>query len=62
MPAIVQISRQHLEELTHEVRETLATELMVKTIQPQPRSFCAVDLWKIHNQKRSANLQFKSNF
>ncbi|MDP1842685.1 MAG: hypothetical protein Q8K64_04630 [Sediminibacterium sp.] len=63
MPAIVQIDRQHLKELTHEVRETLATEFMIeKEEAPQAKAFTAVNLWKIQREMRSANLNFKSNF
>ncbi|MBH2004293.1 MAG: hypothetical protein I8H66_06330 [Sphingobacteriia bacterium] len=62
MPSIVQIDRQHLNELTHEVKETLATELTGDNAQEATKSFCAVDLWKIQNMKKSANLRFKSNF
>ncbi|HJV18497.1 MAG TPA: hypothetical protein VJ552_01350 [Sediminibacterium sp.] len=62
MPSIVQIDRQHLNELTHEVKETLATELAVNNATAATKSFCAVDLWKIQNMKKSAHLRFKSNF
>ncbi len=63
MPAIVQISRQHLKELTHEVRETLATDFMVESEGlSQKKAFTAVNLWKIHREMRSANFQFKANF
>lgn len=62
MPSIVQIDRQHLNELTQEVKETLATNLVADNNQANTKSFGAVDLWRIQNMKKSAHLRFKSSF
>jgi hypothetical protein len=62
MPSIVQIDRQHLNELTQEVKETLATNLVEDNNQANTKSFGAVDLWRIQNMKKSAHLRFKSSF
>jgi hypothetical protein len=62
MPAIVKIDRAHLDELMYEVKETLATDLMNEQVQANKKTFCAIDLWKIHRNSKSAHLNFKSNF
>jgi len=62
MPSIVQIDRQHLNELTQEVKETLATDLAVNNNQASTKTFSTVDLWRIQNMKKSAHLRFKSSF
>ncbi|TAG32235.1 MAG: hypothetical protein EAZ13_00325 [Sphingobacteriia bacterium] len=62
MPSIVQIDAAQLSELVQEVRETLATEMFVQNREEKKKAFNAIDLWKIHREKRSANLNFKSQF
>ncbi len=62
MPSIVKIDRAHLEELMYEVKETLATGLLNTNEQADEKMFCAIDLWKIHRNYKSAHLKFKSNF
>lgn len=62
MPSIVKIDAAHLRELVSEVNETLATDMFVQNREEKKKAFSAVDLWKIHREKRSANLNFKSQF
>ncbi len=62
MPSIVQIDAAQLSELVQEVKETLATEMFVQNRTEKKKAFNAIDLWKIHREKRSANLNFKSQF
>jgi|688.fasta_scaffold20223_4 hypothetical protein len=62
MPAIVQIDGALLKELTNEVRETLAKDVLQQSKTILTKSFAAVDLWRIQKNKKSANIQFKSNF
>jgi hypothetical protein len=62
MPSIVKIDRAHLEELMYEVKETLATDLMNDNDQSDKKTFCAIDLWKIQRNYKSAHLRFKSVF
>jgi len=62
MPAIVQIDGALLKELTNEVRETLAKDVLQQSTTIQSKSFAAVDLWRIQKNMKSANIQFKSNF
>jgi hypothetical protein len=45
MPSIVQMDTETLKKLTNEVKETLATELVMTT---QKKRFAVVNLWKIH--------------
>jgi hypothetical protein len=60
MPAIVKIDRAHLEELMYEVKETLATDLLNTNRHVEEKVFCAIDLWKIQRNYKSAHLRFKS--
>ena len=60
MPAIVKIDRAHLEELMYEVKETLATDLLNTNRPVEEKVFCAIDLWKIQRNYKSAHLRFKS--
>lgn len=62
MPSIVQIDRQHLNELTQEVKETLAINLAADNNQNSAKTFSNVDLWRIQNMKKSAHLRFKTSF
>ena len=45
MPSIVQMDTETLKKLTTEVKETLATGLVMPA---QKKSFAVVNLWKIH--------------
>lgn len=62
MPAIVQIDATLLKELTNEVRETLAKDVLKRTQTIQTKSFAAVDLWRIQRNKKSVHIQFKTSF
>jgi hypothetical protein len=46
-----EINAKHLEELTKEVKETIAHDVDVKIVKPV---FTAANLWSIHNRKRSS--------
>ena len=45
MPSIVQMDTETFKKLTTEVKETLATGLVMPA---QKKRFAVVDLWKIH--------------
>ncbi len=62
MPSIVKIDKAHLKELMFEVKETLATQFSNLNDQKKVKSFSAIDLWKIQQNYKSANLKFKHNF
>jgi hypothetical protein len=49
MPSIVQMDNETLKKLTTEVKETLATGLIVPS---KKRRFAVVDLWRIHQAKK----------
>ena len=51
MPSIVQMDTETLKRLTTEVKETLATGI---DMPAQKKRFTVVDLWKIHQAKRTA--------
>ncbi len=62
MPSIVQIDPAHLEDLMKEVKETVATNVVIPQAKKINRSFGLIDLWKIHRNGKSAHIQFKENF
>ncbi len=45
---IVNMPKEHLQELCKEVKETIANQADIKTAQP----FGVADLWKIHRSTR----------
>jgi hypothetical protein len=49
MPSVVQMDTETLRKLTTEVRETLATGMIIPA---QKKRFAVVDLWKIHQAKK----------
>ncbi len=49
MPSIVQMDADPLKRLTTEVREVLATDV---ELTEQKKRFTAVNLWKIHQDKK----------
>jgi hypothetical protein len=49
MPSIVKMDNETLKRLTTEVKETLATGIIVPS---KKRRFAAVDLWRIHQAKK----------
>ena len=57
MPSIVQMGAEELQQLTAEVKETLATD--IKTTEKAKPSFSIVDLWKIRRNAKSARSMFK---
>ena len=50
MPSIVQMDSEMLKNLTTEVKETLATGI---DMPARKRRFTLVNLWKIHQAKRT---------
>jgi hypothetical protein len=45
-----EINATELENLTREIKETVATEVHVQNTKP---AFTAADLWNIHNMRRT---------
>ena len=52
MPSIVQMDTETLKKLTTEVKETLATGLVMPA---QKKRFAVVDLWKIHQGRKQTS-------
>ena len=50
MPKTVQLSEEIKKELLHEVKETLATDILVKN----RKRFTVADLWNLQRNSRSA--------
>jgi hypothetical protein len=57
MPSIVQIEKRNLEKLVAEVRETLATDINLKSSVKKQSTFGIVDLWNCRNKMRTATSQ-----
>jgi hypothetical protein len=49
MPSIIQMDTETLKKLTTEVKETLATDVVIPA---RKKRFAVVDLWKIHQAKK----------
>jgi len=49
MPSVIQMDTETLKRLTTEVKETLATGVIMPA---KKKRFAAVDLWKIHQAKK----------
>jgi translation elongation factor EF-1beta len=62
MPAIVKIDKAHLNELVKEVKETIATDVVMQNAITHKAKFGLIDLWKIQRGMRSAHINFKENF
>ena len=54
-----EINATELENLTREIKETVATEIHVENAKPV---FTAADLWNIHNMKRTRVSRRNYNF
>ena len=52
MPSIVQMDTETLKKLTSEVKETLATGIVMPA---QKKRFAVADLWKIHQAKKQTS-------
>lgn len=52
MPKNVQLNEETKKQLSHEVKETLATEANVDNSK---KNFTAVDMWNRHRNRRSAS-------
>lgn len=62
MPGIVQIDRAHLNDLVKEVKETIATDVVMSKAVSRKTKFGLIDLWKIQRCMKSAHINFKENF
>ena len=49
MPSLIQMDTESLKKLTTEVKETIATGIVMPSAK---KRFAVVDLWKIHQAKR----------
>ena len=56
MPSIVQIEANQLKQLVSEVRETVATGIVVNNAKKTTLSFGIVDLWNIRRGMKTARL------
>lgn len=59
MPSIVQIEDGHLKQLVKEVKETIATDVVLPNKAGKNNSFGIVDLWNIQRQAKSATLAYR---
>ena len=55
MPSFVQMGTEELQQLTAEVKETIATNVELGKTKTVSRSFGIVDLWNIRRNARSAS-------
>lgn len=56
MPSIVQMEANELKQLVSEVRETVATGIVVTNVKKAAPSFGVVDLWNIRRGMKTARL------
>lgn len=56
MPSIVQMEANELKQLVSEVRETVATGIVVTNVKKIAPSFGIVDLWNIRRGMKTARL------
>jgi hypothetical protein len=54
-PSIVQMEEDHLRQLTKEVKETVAVDLL-QSSKAKRKKFGAVDLWRCRKMCRTANI------
>lgn len=54
MPSIIQIEEEKLKQLVTQVKETIATDLNMKSIAPKSKKFGIVDMWKCQRNVRTA--------
>jgi hypothetical protein len=54
MPSIIQIEEESLKQLVTEVKETIATNIDLKTRTPKNKNFGIVDMWKCQRNVRTA--------
>ena len=53
MPSVIQIEKEHLQELVTEVKETVATNIYLDT-EKRNKKFGIVDMWNCHRNVRTA--------
>ncbi len=58
MPSIVQLEAEELKELTREVRETVAVDIINAKKQTVSTPFGAIDLWKLRRNVKTARASF----
>ena len=54
MPSIVQIEKEKLRNLVTEVKETVATDINLKSNKIKDKKFGIADLWNCQNMMRTA--------
>lgn len=59
MPSIVQMGTDELQELTAEVKETVASNLKLVKRTPLSRSFGIADMWNIRRNAKSASAMMR---
>ena len=54
MPSIVQMEKRALMNLVKEVKETIATDIIIPEVKPERSSFTAADMWNIRRKMKTA--------
>ncbi len=54
MPSIIQIEEESLKQLVTEVKETLATDVILKPAKVKNKRFGIVDMWNCQRNVRTA--------
>ncbi|MEI9807676.1 MAG: hypothetical protein WDO16_07240 [Bacteroidota bacterium] len=57
MPSIIQMDAEELQQLTAEVKETVATGIQLP--QAKKKSFGVVDMWNIRRNAKSASTMLR---
>jgi translation elongation factor EF-1beta len=55
MPSIIQMDAEELQQLTAEIRETVATGIQLPETKEKKKSFGIVDMWNIRRTAKSAS-------
>lgn len=55
MPSIIQMEAEELQQLTAEVKETIATNINLIKEKSISRTFGVADMWNIRRNAKSAN-------
>ena len=55
--SVIQMSEETFNELTGEVKETVAVDIELQ--KSNQRTFSAIDMWNIHRNRKSANSMFR---
>ena len=54
MPSIIQIEEESLKQLVTEVKETLATDVILKPAKAKNKRFGIIDMWNCQRNVRTA--------